>query len=408
MKIANDSARTYDADGRLHVASCRISKATVNPYFGGEIPNWQELGLDAERVYQIYRDADALAAAAPTFAGLPILDEHIPTSADDPQKEAVIGAIGSNVSFDGTYLTADLTFWDGEAIKQIETNSMRELSCSYYWTPEMTPGKTPDGLAYDGAMRDIRGNHLALVQTGRAGHDVLVADSNPKGLQMKVNKQQKLAIAAFSGISKKLAGDSALPAAIVSTPLKSLRDKLLSMDGELDAQQIDNVIDALLDVEQPEPAAPQQPEREEVEVKTAEDSPAEKIKALLQGKIDSELLDTIVKLLEGGAEMPAAQDAEEIVKTACDSLRSQLLAAHRAALECRQTVGDVALDSAGAVYGMALDALKIEHAGISDEKALRAMYKLAIDRPVVPVTDTLASDKAAVAAMPGVARIKLL
>jgi hypothetical protein len=40
------SARSYDADGRLHVAVSHISKATVNPYQGAEIPGYQELGLD--------------------------------------------------------------------------------------------------------------------------------------------------------------------------------------------------------------------------------------------------------------------------------------------------------------------------------------------------------------------------
>ncbi len=40
----------------------------------------------------------------------------------------------------------------------------------------MTPG-TYAGVRYDGVMRDIAANHVALVRKGRAGPDVVVGDS---------------------------------------------------------------------------------------------------------------------------------------------------------------------------------------------------------------------------------------
>lgn len=58
------SVRTYDQDGRLHVAITPISKANVCPYLGSEIPDWEELGLDAQRTYRLLRDPDELARAA--------------------------------------------------------------------------------------------------------------------------------------------------------------------------------------------------------------------------------------------------------------------------------------------------------------------------------------------------------
>ena len=54
---------------------------------------------------------------------------------------------------------------------------MRELSLSYRYTPDFESGTTPDGEPYDFIMRDISANHVALVEEGRAGDDVLVADS---------------------------------------------------------------------------------------------------------------------------------------------------------------------------------------------------------------------------------------
>jgi Uncharacterized protein conserved in bacteria (DUF2213) len=60
------SVRTYDRDGRLHVETSNISKAAVNPYIGREIPDYKALGLDPDRVYQLLRDPDELAEAAPS------------------------------------------------------------------------------------------------------------------------------------------------------------------------------------------------------------------------------------------------------------------------------------------------------------------------------------------------------
>ena len=69
MKLAFDrSARRIDADGRLHVDRFHISKATVNPYYGKEIPGYEALGLQPDKVYRLLRDPVELERAAPTFA----------------------------------------------------------------------------------------------------------------------------------------------------------------------------------------------------------------------------------------------------------------------------------------------------------------------------------------------------
>ena len=48
---ARASVRSKDDNGFLHVAVSNLTKETVNPYYGREIPGWQERGLDPERVY---------------------------------------------------------------------------------------------------------------------------------------------------------------------------------------------------------------------------------------------------------------------------------------------------------------------------------------------------------------------
>lgn len=172
---AAPSARSVDANGFLHVASSHITKATVNPYYGREIPGSEKLGLDPERIYYGFRDPEELRKSLPTWEGLPLHIEHHPDSADDPETLTRVGAVGKAV-WNAPYIDAPLTVWNGEAIEAIEDGSFRELSCAYRYDPDFTPG-IYEGINYDFVMRNIRGNHVALVEEGRAGPDVVVADA---------------------------------------------------------------------------------------------------------------------------------------------------------------------------------------------------------------------------------------
>ena len=238
MEIACDAAfqnRRYDADGRLHILRTPISKATVNPYYGREIPESDKLGLEPERVYYMLRDPGELAKSAPSFARNQLMFKHTAVSADDPKQEAIAGTIGSEVEFLAPYLIADICIWDAEAIAGVETDTVRELSASYRYRADMTPGMY-EGQRYDGVMRDIQGNHVALVKSGRAGSDVMAADSK---LETKMEtKFGKALYAILCAASPKLAQDAALKPLVIGMKrrdfdLKALEPKLLAMDAEL-------------------------------------------------------------------------------------------------------------------------------------------------------------------------------
>lgn len=252
MEIACDAAlknRRYDADGRLHILRTPISKATVNPYYGREIPNSEQLGLQPERVYYMLRDPGELAKAAPSFARNQLMFKHIAVSADDPKQDSIAGTIGSEVSFEAPYLIADLCVWDAEAIAGIETDAVRELSASYRYTADMTPGMY-EGQRYDGVMRDIQGNHVALVERGRAGSDVMAADSQLEtGMETKFGKAL---YAILCAASPKLAADSRLKPLVIGMTrkqgdLRALEPKLLAMDAELRIDAARYAMDAAKD-----------------------------------------------------------------------------------------------------------------------------------------------------------------
>lgn len=186
------SARSYDANGNMHVERSHISKATVNDYFGREInavmkdkPGW--VPLEPDRRYRMLRDPEELRAAQSSFNNLPILRKHVPISASKFKPEEVIGSTGSHATFDGEYLDNSLAFWTNRAIDDIEDDEKKQLSSAYSYRADMTPGEYK-GMPYDGVMRDIKGNHVALVKEGRAGPEVAVNDELPPEVSAAWNR----------------------------------------------------------------------------------------------------------------------------------------------------------------------------------------------------------------------------
>lgn len=172
------SDRQYDTDGRLHVKDSNLTKANVCPYMGREIPNWKALNLDPDKKYMLLRDPEELQKAVKTANGLPLLDRHEPATAAKHPTDLTVGSTGTNARWDAPYIKNDLSVWPEYASNAIEDGSQRELSAGYAYRADMRPG-TYEGVPYDGVMRDIKFNHVALVPEGRAGTDVSVADAMP-------------------------------------------------------------------------------------------------------------------------------------------------------------------------------------------------------------------------------------
>lgn len=176
MALDRDTVRTYDKDGNLHVARVRLTKANICPYRGEEIPGWEELGLDPQRIYQLFRAPEEIEKGAKTSNNIRLLEDHEPVSAKDPKQEIVVGSTGTDAEWDGTYLWNSLVVWTADAIAGIESEDKKELSAGYYYKPVMTPG-TFMGMPYDGVMTEIVFNHEAIVAKGRVGADVVIGDS---------------------------------------------------------------------------------------------------------------------------------------------------------------------------------------------------------------------------------------
>jgi hypothetical protein len=387
MAFDRQSARSVDTDGRLHVAKTNISKANVCPYYGREIPSWQELGLDGDKVYLLYRDPEELAKGASTFNNLPILNKHIRVTVDEPKQENVVGSIGSDVSFSAPYLQASLSFWVASAIAGIESEQQCELSPAYYYRADMTPGVSPEGEAFDGSMRDIVGNHLAVIEAGRTGPDVYVADSTPftkntnqKEIPaMKMSKLGKALFVSLRGLSPTIAQDAAF-AALVGDAKKETFKKatvlkgMLAMDSEIDPEKADEIIDAVIGVEE-------SPDAVELEREMGQDEPD--LMAFLSGKLSPEDLESVKGMLPAAKdEYPAMkpEDVNATVEAAMDSMRVGFKQLEQAKVDVRPIVGDViGMDSAEQVYRFALDQMSVDHKDMP-APGLRTMFNALKDR----------------------------
>lgn len=388
-RIAFDRAtvRRIDADGRMHVSMSPISKANVCPYFGREIPGGEAMGLEPERIYQLYRDPGELAKGVATFNNIPLLSKHVAVSAADPQKEFVVGATGSNAEFAAPFLRNSLVIWDASAIAGIQTNEQRELSSAYRYVADMTPGVSPEGVPYDGRMTEIVGNHVALVPVGRAGADVLVSDSLPEELTpMKLSKAAAARAALHAVLLPQLAQDSA-PAEIrkltakVTTAEKLAEDAAKAFpDAKIDVKALAKSIQFALDEAEEEPKKPDAAEDEDDEDKKGEDEDDEK-----KGEDEDE------------EDEPKAMDAATIALIRADARKDALKAVKAlrdAEADVRPLVGEIAaMDSAEDVYRFAMDSLGIDHKGVHPS-AYPALIKLAKAGSATKKTDSIAMDAA--------------
>ena len=309
------SVRSYDHDGRLHIKLTHISKANVCPYRGDEIPDPDgTLGLEPTRIYMLLRDPQELEKAIPTANLIPVLNEHVPVSPIDPKQKNVVGYTGTDAAFNAPYVDNSMVISVQESIRNIENLTQQELSSAYYYRADMTPG-TYEGAQYDGVMRDIKFNHVALVEKGRAGPDVMVGDNSlnlngAKTVSKTLGKKAVMAKGALLAVlPPMLAADAALDLNAILADVKKknwLTKKpgiVAAIKPHLAADADLSQIVALLDKLDGET-----PDDDNVAMDDPVDPKCEQILAMLRGKISDEDLAQVQAALSAPAAAPAATD----------------------------------------------------------------------------------------------------
>lgn len=211
------SVRRIDADGHLHITACILSAATVCPYYGHEIPNAAALGLDANTLYQVFRPPQALAAAAASMVGKPILMRHQPVSAQDHPSLLTVGAVGSHVQFSAPNLIGSLTIWDSAAISAITSGRQKAVSAGYRYRAIAKSG-SHNGQPYSVVMADIVFNHLALVTHPRVSTAIIGDAASPQPPSRFFLQEPLHPLMSTAPSSSPHPSQPAIPAAPLSTP----------------------------------------------------------------------------------------------------------------------------------------------------------------------------------------------
>lgn len=159
------------ADGYL-VADVRTARTGIQLYAGHEV------GKPEQAVVRVYRPADQVFSrdSLASYAHKPVTNDH-PAEAvtADNWKKLSVGSIGDEIARDGEYVRVPLVVMDKSAIVDIKAGK-RELSAGYTCDLAFEVGKTPEGEDYDAIQKDIRINHVAIVQHGRAGSQARIGD----------------------------------------------------------------------------------------------------------------------------------------------------------------------------------------------------------------------------------------
>ena len=132
----------------------------------------RELGLDGEpdRPVTVERRPEDVfdPAAIASFEGKDVTYTHPPEMLAPENQSSYSKGHAENVRREGDFLVADLHLKDPTLISEVRNGILREVSCGYLCD------YTPSGAGY--RQTNIRGNHIAIVPRGRAGHDVAIKD----------------------------------------------------------------------------------------------------------------------------------------------------------------------------------------------------------------------------------------
>lgn len=160
------------SDGYL-VADVRTARVGLQTYSGHECGKPERASVTLYRPDSEVFHVDSVSS----YAHKPVTMGHPPGAVtSDNYRQYARGHIEGDVLRDGDFVRVPMMVADSEAIASI-TSGVREVSAGYTCDVDWTPGRTPQGQAYDGIMRRLRINHVAIVPKGRAGPECRFGDS---------------------------------------------------------------------------------------------------------------------------------------------------------------------------------------------------------------------------------------
>lgn len=183
-KISDNLTKT--PEGFLICHNVPIARTGQQLYLGSETPFKELPSNDTVKIVRHPEEVFSKATLA-SFEGKPVTDDH-PLEDVTPQNsrtylKGICRDVRRGIGEYNDCIVADLMIYDPMLIDEITSKEKREVSCGYdcFWE-----------LGNDNTIiqKQIRGNHIAIVKNGRAGHRVAVRDSKPV-IKNKINNGGK-------------------------------------------------------------------------------------------------------------------------------------------------------------------------------------------------------------------------
>ena len=251
-----------------------------------------------------------------SFEGMPVTNDHPPDGVDiENIRRLQMGHahnVRRGVGEESDLLLADLIITDPRLIDAILEEGKREISCGY--TYELAE---ENGTYY---QRKIRGNHIAVVDAGRAGHRVSIKDKKPVERSKPVMKKP------LSKILARMAKDG---------NVEEVAEIIEELIGETPETPAEEVAEAVAEVvgetaEASEPVVVEVPENHEITIDE------ESVAGIIQR------LDQLIALLTpASAEDEEPDAAEEIAEAVEEVIEAVTAAEEEAAPAAEEEVAEI-------------------------------------------------------------------
>ena len=171
-----------EPEGYLLCLNVPVARTGIQEYLPEELwltPN-SELS-PAGGLVKVYRPEEEVFSeeTMASFEGMPVTNDHPPAGVDVSNIRALQKGHAHNIrrgsGEESDLLLADLIITDPALITAVLEDGKREISCGYTYELCEENGKY--------IQRKIRGNHVAVVDAGRAGSRVCIKDEQPSGFQ---------------------------------------------------------------------------------------------------------------------------------------------------------------------------------------------------------------------------------
>lgn len=197
--------KTKTPEGYLILHNCPIGRAGWMQYLPHEVNGYVGDGtglVDVERTEEDLFHPAVLAS----FEGKPFTNEH-PASWLSPDNysqymKGLVKNVRRGVGDESDLMLADIIVYDPKTISEIE-NGKKEISSGYDYDFFNHPLHEHKFM-----QKNIRGNHVALVTDGRAGHRVSAKDEKAKPINKKEEKKPMKANSLLGKVLKAFAQDA--------------------------------------------------------------------------------------------------------------------------------------------------------------------------------------------------------